>query len=304
MPTETLREHRGPGRGPAAFAGAACKGGALTGVALGAVLIGALLAASCSSAPKAPAEIHVRRDGAEKQLELANRQAEQGDFEGALALLELSRILAVTSDDLSLRVRVTLSRGNVFFYQGRKDEADREWAAALAEAEASGDAELGATARIYNARGRLLNAEPGEKGTVAVAVRNEVNAQIPRIKKDRLSIALGWTVIALAEKEVRRFDEAEAALRKALDIHEKGNYLEQAAYDWYVIASIRSVAGNYEGAIGALEEALALDRRAENSWGLAMDWRALGEVYRKTGKTAEAEAAAARSTEILQALGR
>ncbi|MDR2136304.1 MAG: tetratricopeptide repeat protein, partial [Treponema sp.] len=211
---------------------------------------------------------------------------------------------AVTSDDVSLRVRIALSRGNVFFYQGLPDEAFREWAAALAEAEALGDGELAAAARIYGARGRLLAAAPGERAAVAAAVRGEVSAEIPRLKKDRLSIALGWTVIGLAEKENRRFGEAEEALRKALDIHEKGNYLEQAAYDWYVVASVRSVAGDYAGAEKALEEALALDRRAENSWGLAMDWRALGDVYRKAGKTAQAEAAAARSAEILQALGR
>ncbi|MDR1443885.1 MAG: hypothetical protein LBI94_03290 [Treponema sp.] len=270
----------------------------------GCCLLCLLLWGACSSAPKRPAEIHVRRDGAEKQLELANRQAEQGDFDGALALLELSRILAVTSDDLSLRVRITLSRGNVFFYQGKREEAAREWAAALAEAEESGDGELGAIARIYEARGRLLSASPEEKGKIAAAVAGEVNAGIPRIKKDNLSIALGWTVVGLAEKEGRRFGEAEAALRKALAIHEKGNYLEQAAYDWYVIASVRSVAGDYAGAVEALEAALALDRRAENSWGLAMDWRALSEVHRRAGRTADAEAAAARSGEILKALGR
>jgi tetratricopeptide (TPR) repeat protein len=257
-----------------------------------------------STAPKRPAAIHARRDGAKKQLELANRQAEQGDFDGALALLELSRILAVTSDDLSLRVRITLSRGNIFFYQGKREEAAHEWAAALTEAEKSGDSELGAIVRIYTARGRLLSAAQEEKGRVASAVAAEINTEIPRIKKDKLSVALGWTVIGLAEKENRRFGEAEESLRKALVIHEKGNYLEQAAYDWYVIASVRSVAGDYTGAVEALEAALALDRRAENSWGLAMDWRALGEVYRKAGMTDQAEAAAARSTEILQALGR
>jgi tetratricopeptide (TPR) repeat protein len=110
-------------------------------------------------------------------------------------------------------------------------------------------------------------------------------------------------VIGLAEKENRRFTEAEDAVKRALAIHEKDNYLEYAAYDWYLIASIRSVAGRYGEAAAALEEALALDRRAENSWGLAMDWRALGEVYRKQGRTAEAEAAGARSGEILQAAG-
>jgi tetratricopeptide (TPR) repeat protein len=263
------------------------------------------LAASCSSAPDKPAEIRVQRNGAERQLELANRQADRGDFEGALALLELARRLAVTADDPGLRIRVALSRGNIFFYQGKGEEAAREWAAAEAEAEDSGDAELAAVARIYGVRGRLLAAAAEGRGAEAAdSVKADAAQAMGRVKNDRLSIALGWTVIGLAEKEGRRFNEAEAAVKKALDIHQKENYLEQAGYDWYLIASIRSVAGRFAEAAAALEEAVALDRRAENSWGLAMDWRALAEVYRKAGKDSQAEAAAARSAEILRALDR
>jgi tetratricopeptide (TPR) repeat protein len=266
------------------------------------LLCGAALALSCSSAPKKPAEVRVQRNGAERQLDLANQQAERGDFEGALSLLELARQLAVRADDPGLRARVALSRGNIFFYQGKREEAAREWAAAAAEADSSGNAELAALERLYSARARLLAAE-GKGGETAASVKNEVSRAMERLKKDKLSTALGWTVIGLAEKESRRFTDAEEAVRKALEIHERGNYLEQAAYDWYLIASIRSVAGSYAAAEAALEEAIALDRRAENSWGLAMDWRALAEVRRKAGKSAAAEAAAARSVEILQALG-
>jgi tetratricopeptide (TPR) repeat protein len=264
-----------------------------------------LLVLSCSSVPKKPAEVRVQRNGAERQLELANRQAERGDFEGALPLLELARRLAVTADDPGLRIRVVLSRGNIFFYQGRREEAAREWEAAEAEADSSGDAELAAVARIYGARGRLLGAMAEGRGAEAApAVKDDVGQAMGRIKKDKPSTALGWTVIGLAEKESRRFNEAEASVKKALAIHQTENYLEQAGYDWYLIASIRSVAGRFAEAEEALAEAIALDRRSENSWGLAMDWRALAEVYRKAGKTAQAEAAAARSAEILQALGR
>jgi tetratricopeptide (TPR) repeat protein len=266
-------------------------------------LLGAALLVSCSTAPKKPAEIRQQRDGAEKQLEQANRQAERGDFEGALSLVELARQLAVTADDPGLRVRAALSRGNILWYQGKADEAAREWEDALAEAEASGDAELASAARIYHARGRLLRAAPEEREALAATVKRDLRSEIPRMKRDKRSAALGWTVIALADKEGRRFGDAEAAARQALDIHLKGNYLEQAAYDWYLIASIRSVAGDYPGARAALEEAIVLDRRAENSWGLAMDWRALAEVYRKAGNAGQAEAAAARSKEILRALG-
>jgi tetratricopeptide (TPR) repeat protein len=269
---------------------------------LAAVILGTVLA-SCSSAPKNPAEIRVQRNGAEKQLEQANRQAERGDLEGALALLELARQLAVAADDPSLRVRTSLSRGNVLFYQGKRDEAVSEWAAA--EAEAEGDPALAAMTRIYAARGRLLIASAEGRGAEAAApVKNEVDRAMARLNKDDLSTALGWTVIGLAEKEGRRFTDAESAVRRALALHQKGNYLEQAAYDWYLIASIRSMAGKYPEAEAALQEALILDRRAENSWGLAMDWRALAEVCRKAGKDSQAEAAAVRSAEILRALGR
>jgi tetratricopeptide (TPR) repeat protein len=268
------------------------------------IILCVVLLTACSTAPKRPAEIRVQRTGAEKQLELANQQAERGDFEGALALLELARQLAVTADDPSLRVRTGLSRGNIFYSQGKREEAAAAWAQALVEATASGDAELEASARIYSARGRLLSAiAEGSGPQAAAAVKNDISREIPRIKKDQLSLALGWTVMGLADKESRSFTEAEASVKKALAIHLKGNYLEQAAYDWYIIASVRSVAGDYSGAAAALEEAVALDRRAENSWGLAMDWRALAEVYRKDGHLAEAEAASSRSAEILDTLG-
>jgi tetratricopeptide (TPR) repeat protein len=239
---------------------------------------------------------------------MANQETDRGNFETALDLLDEARRIAVAADDLSLRVRTNLSRGNIFFSQGKREEADAEWAAALAEAEGEGggrgDRELAAVCRIYVARGSLLGAiRDGSGAQNAARIRAQVEQDLGSVKNDKLSTALGWTVIALAEKENRRFTEAEGAVRKALAIHEKDNYLEYAAYDWYLIASVRSVAGRYGEAVTALEEALALDRRAENSWGLAMDWRALAEVYRKQGNAADAEAAEARSKEILQAIG-
>jgi tetratricopeptide (TPR) repeat protein len=274
------------------------------------LLWGAL--AGCSSTPKRPAEVTGLKTAGERQLTLANQETDRGNFASALGLLDEVWRVAVASDDPSLRIRTSLSRGNIFFSQGRRSEADSAWAAALAEAESLGGAqgdtqggrELAAVCRIYIARGRLLAAiRDGAGDQAAAPVKTDVNRDLGLIKNDQLSVALGWTVIGLAEKESRRFGEAEDAVKKALSIHEKNNYLEYAAYDWYLIASIRSVAGKYPDATTALEEALALDRRAENSWGLAMDWRALGEVYRKQGKTAEAEAASARSAEILRAIG-
>jgi tetratricopeptide (TPR) repeat protein len=123
------------------------------------------------------------------------------------------------------------------------------------------------------------------------------------LKSSRVYTALAWTVIGLAEKECRRYAEAEKALKNSLKIHEEERYLEQAAYDWYLIASVRSMAGNYAGAQAALREALGYDRRAENSHGLGMDWLAIGGVYAKTGEASLSAAAYRRAAEIFRSVG-
>jgi tetratricopeptide (TPR) repeat protein len=255
--------------------------------------------AGCSSAPKRPAEVFVARNMAETQLELANKEADRGNYEQALDLLAEARRIAVSADNPSLLIRTELSRGNIFFYLGRTGEARSLWEGALAEAETAGEAELASAGRIYMARSRLLTGGAETAGEVAGEVRGEIG----RIKANPLYAALGWTVIGLAEKERGRWDEAEKALRNALAFHEKENYLELAAYDWYLIASVRSVAGQYPAAGEALAQALNFDRRAENTYGLGMDWLAIGDVRRKAGNGPGAEAAYRRSADIFRSLG-
>jgi tetratricopeptide (TPR) repeat protein len=250
-------------------------------------------------------EVFSLRNMASSRLDLANREADRGNYQYALDLLGEARKLAVRSDDPSLRIRTALSGGNILFFLDRREEAETSLREALAEAEELGDAELAAISRIYLERVRLLPAisNPSASGTAGTAadVRSRVEAELGAVKSDKLAIALGWTVIGLAEKENRRYAEAENAIKRALGIHEPERYLEQAAYDWYLIASIRSVDGRYDAALDALFQALVLDRRAENSPGLALDWRALGDVYAKAGREHEAAAAYRRSEEILGA---
>lgn len=253
---------------------------------------------SCSSTPKRPAQIVATRQMAEGQLLLVNTAAEQGDFNKALALLVEARRLAVSTDDPSLRVRTQLAEGNILAELGRGEEASAAWNKALAEAETSAQTELVALTRIYLARNALITKE-----TTPNEVKASVNREIASIKNDQLAVALGWTVIGLAEKEIGGFSAAEAAFKKALDIHAKDNYLEQAAYDWYLIASARSLSGNHDSAISALETALEFDRRAENTFGLASDWRLIGDIHQKFGRDAEASAAFTRYNEILAVLG-
>ncbi|MDR2478439.1 MAG: hypothetical protein LBD48_03905 [Treponema sp.] len=265
-------------------------------------LLPLLLAAACSTPPQNPGEVYVLRKQAESQLDLGNKQADRGSYGPALVLLDEAWRLAVAADSQSLRVRTGLSRGNVLFALGRREEAAEVWRTALDEAEKMPSPELTAVSRIHIARGRLLS-PGGDMAAAAQSVQEETSREMARIKNDRLYIAFAWTVIALAEKELGRFAEAEAAVKGALELHEKGRHFEQAAYDWFLIASIRSFAKNYSGAAAALEAAMAFDRRVENSWGLAADWRALGDIYKKAGNAEAARGAYLRSAEIFRSIG-
>ncbi|MDR2418097.1 MAG: tetratricopeptide repeat protein [Treponema sp.] len=253
--------------------------------------------AACSSVPKRPVELFTVRNVAETQLDLANHEMDQGNFERALHMLDEAKRLAISVDDPSLLIRELFARGNVVYYLGDEAGAMLLWEDARIEAEHAGEIELAAMARIYLERGRLLS------GADAEDVRLAVSRELSVIRKDKLFLAQGWTVIGLAEKENGRFLEAEDALKKSLDIHQQGNYLEAAGGDWYLIASVRSVVGNYDAAIEALAFAIAFDRHAENSYGLGMDWRAAGDVYKKAGDLAAAQNAYQRSLAIFNAIG-
>jgi tetratricopeptide (TPR) repeat protein len=249
-------------------------------------------------------EVFAVRNMAVNQLDMANKAADQGRYGDALILLEEARRLSVSADDPALRVRTALARGNIRFSMGNHDEAFAAWGEARGEAEEANLADLAAAAVIYAGRGRvmLLSGTGGSREALE-ELRLEAARAVSLIKSDSLSAALGWITLGLIYKEERRYPEAEDALGRALDIHEKNRYLEEAAYDWYLIASVRSVAGRYDDAGAALETAIAFDRRAENGYGLAADWAALGEVYAKAGKTAESAAARERAAAIFKSIG-
>jgi tetratricopeptide (TPR) repeat protein len=267
-------------------------------------LMAGCLIAACSALPGFSNGANTGQNMANTQLEMGNKQADRGDYESALLILNEARRLAVLADDSSLRIRTGLSRGNVLFALGRAEEALAEWAAALDEAEKRLPGEMAAVCRIHQARGRLLAAlaGAGDASATARAVRDEVRREMALVK-DRLYTAFAWLVIGLSEKELGAYKEAEAALKKSLEIHEKNGYPEQAAYDWYLIASFRSRSGNYDGALQALDSALVRDRQAENSSGIAADWRARGDVYKRAGRNAEAREAYLRAAEIFRSLG-
>ncbi|MDR1030984.1 MAG: hypothetical protein LBL76_08960 [Treponema sp.] len=261
------------------------------------LVLSLLLLGGCSSAPKRPAATVTIKNMVTTQLDLVHNAMDQGNYEQALVLLEEARRLAVSTDDPELLIREGLARGTILYTLGRSEEADAVWNHALAEAELAGEAELAAIVRIYKARSMLLS-----DGTTADTVKAQVYTELGAIGSDKLSLALGWTVIGLAEKELRRWAEAEGAVQKALAIHEKDNYLEQAAYDWFLIGSIRSIAGQYERALDALGKAIRFDRRAENSYGLGKDWQAHGDVCKKMGNLDAAATAYRRAAAIFRSI--
>ena len=235
---------------------------------------------------------------------MANQNASRGRYKDALLYLGEARRLAVSSDDPSLRVRTSISRGDILFSMGEHDEAFQEWENANKEGDSSGLPALASLARIYAIRAKLVLLANGT-GTDATAeeLKAQLNLEMPVVKDDEISSAVANITLGLAEKALGHWAEAESAIKRALDIHEKNFRLEDAAYDWFLIASIRSVAGNYNGALEALGTAISFDRRAENGFGLASSWEAVGDVNDKAGKTEDARAAWQRAAEIYRAIG-
>jgi tetratricopeptide (TPR) repeat protein len=257
----------------------------------------------CSSAPTLPPEIRDLRNSVATQLELLNREADRGNYQAALEMMTPTRAMAVAADDPVLLVRTGLAQGNILYFLGRIEESDAALALAVTTAEELGDRELVAISTVYRERQRLLKVLGKNDGAVAAEVRSRVQSEAGSIKTDELAAALAWTVTGLAEKELRRYAEAEAAFKKALDVHSKGRFLEQAAYDWFLIASARSLAGRYADALAALDQALDFDRRAENSHGLGSDWLARGEVCLKMKESANALRAFRRAEAIFASSG-
>jgi len=273
-------------------------------ISLLAVLFFSLVSFSgCSSAPKKATEIFTDRNTAIKQLDLANYTANRGRYADALVILEEARKLALSTDDPSLRLKTSISRGNYLFALGRNTEAFAEWESAADEGDASGEPVLAALARIYLIRAKimLLDTEPGTAN--AQELVGQLNHEMTAVKSDDSATALGNITLGLAEKQMGRWAEAESAVRKALSYHEGGLFLEEAAYDWFLIASIRSMAGNYDTSLEALRTAISFDRRAENGFGIASSWQATGDVLSKAGRGGEAQAAWRRAAEIYRAIG-
>jgi len=257
----------------------------------------------CSSAPKKATEIFTDRNTAIKQLALADYTANRGRYEDALVILDGARKLALSTDDPSLRLRTSMSRGNYLFALGRNQEAFAEWKSAADEGDASGEPVLAALARIYSIRAQIVLLDTEAGASNADELKEQLSRETAAVKSDDNATAVWNITLGLAEKQMGRWAEAENAVKKALSYHEKELFLEDTAYDWFLIASIRSMAGNYDKSLEALNMAIRFDRRAENGFGLASSWQAMGDVLLKAGRGGESTAAWRRAAEIYRAIG-
>ena len=275
-------------------------------LALAALALFAAQGTSCSSAPKRPPEVFTNRNAAIGQIDMANKAVSKGDFATANLFLDEAWRLAVSADDPDTRTRVHIARGNALYNEGKTSEAEALWKKALAEAEDAKVPLLVSAARIYLARASLAEGRKDaefsreERQERARAARGVAQAEMKGVKDNILFTAFAWKVTGFAEKELGNAAAAEKALLEAADIHDKNQYLEDAAYDWYLIASVRSKADNLTGAREALDTALAFDRRAENSNGLGMDWVAIGIIAEKSGDKKAASEAYSRAAQIFR----
>ena len=266
-------------------------------------LCGVLFFFSCSSAPRqSPDEVFTERNAAARMLDLANQRANRGKYHDALLMVEDARRIAISCDDPLLLVRTALARGSILFALGRHDDAFQDFKAAQQEGESAGLSDLTLQVQIVAARARLMLMQNPEPAAVQ-EIRDQVSGYIASIKSDPAAQATGWLVVGMAEKELKRYAEAERAARRALDFHVGNRNLEEAAYSWFFIASIYSVDGRYNDALSALRNAIDFDRRAENGFGLASSWQAMGEVHQKAGNAADAAHAFRRAADIYDALG-
>ena len=266
---------------------------------------------SCSSAPKKATEIYTIRNTATNQLNLANETAGHGRYEEALVIVDGARQLAVTADDPPLRIKTSISRGNILFSLGRESQAFQELESAATEADAVGDRLLAAQARIYIIRASIMqltseNSTDNGGGNAAASkieeYKESLTGEMTSVRSDQNATAEAYVTLGMVEKGLGNWAEAESALRRALDVHVKNLTLEAAAYDWFIIASVRSMAGDYDSALEALRTAISYDRRAENGFGLASSWQATGDVLEKAGRAEEARAAWRRAAEIYRAI--
>lgn len=251
------------------------------GAARAAALTLALVMASCSSAPKRPAEELARKNEAAQYAKLADDFFFKGQYLQALSFYGEALDAHLSVDNVEGAVLTRNSLGRAFLALGRSADAEREFADALRDARAFGKPAL--VAQSLSNLGELLYAR-GERDSAGAAF---AEAEPLVAASDPLSavIAHNRGVLALAMGE---FDQAQAYLSRAEAANERAKRWAALGTNRYVLASLANARGDAAGALSWAKKALEADKRGENSLGIGADLEALAQLSRKAG---EAEAA-------------
>ena len=90
---------------------------------------------------------------------------------------------------------------------------------------------------------------------------------------------------ASIHKKMKSYEDALAAIDKAITLDNKQHYIAELASDYYIKASILSLSSREEDGINSMLQALHYDKFIENTPAIAQDLFALALIYEKTGNT-------------------
>jgi len=251
--------------------------GAARAAALAGAVTLALVLASCSSAPKRPAEELARKNEAAQYAKLADDFFFKGQYLQALSFYGEALDAHLSVDNVEGAVLSRNSLGRAFLALGRLSDAEREFADALRDARAFGKPAL--VAQSLSNLGELLYAR-GEREAAGAAF---AEAETLVTASDPLAavIAHNRGVLALALGE---FDQAQAYLSRAELANERAKRWAALGTNRYVLASLANARGDAAGALVWAKKALEADKRGENSLGIGADLEALAQLSRKAGE--------------------
>jgi tetratricopeptide (TPR) repeat protein len=199
--------------------------------------------------------------------------------------LALALLLPVTLVGQPARVKALLSSGGVHQSAGRLDEADRDFAAARAEAERLQDATL-----IGDASTELgyLHYSRGEMNDALVDLRRGYDSYVKAHDERGRRLALSYIAHVYADSSIAQYDRAIEYYRQVLPQDAAAAPTESVADTLYNIGSTYEQKGDENAALDWYRKALAVEEKIGRLDGAADVKRSIAVTLRKLGRPAEA----------------
>ncbi len=267
--------------------------------ALVAVLVAGLMG-GCSSVPRPPETIVVRRNRAAQLAEFGNSHFSRGLYTQALQFFELSLQENQAVDHLPGIARSHNSIGRVHLATGELERARVSFETALT---------------VSRRHGLVL------PETQSLANLGELALRTGDLRGARAFMTEGLTLVGgndrttegsillhnLAELEMREgnLTEAERLATRALQNNMAAKRYEEGAANHYLLSRIAHRDGDNRRALHHAREALSYDKRMENSPGIAQDLVAIAELLAIAGEDPQVIADyLVRAADVYRALGR